>query len=213
MLQLALRTLRFRVGTFVAAFLAMFFAAAIVMACGGLIETGIRTAVPPHQLASADIVVAGNQEYDAPGGDPDEPAILPERVRIDAGLEDTISDLPGVQDTTTYVFDGDPPPGTVDAIGVVTEPGANLSEVRERIDADLDGTATTLVGDQRGQVELREAKGTSVNIVALAGVFTAFAFMVSIFGVASMLALSISQRQQELALLRAIGSTPVSCAG
>lgn len=208
MFRLALRTLRFRMGTFVAAFLAMFFAAAIVMATGGLIETGIRTAVPPHQLTSADIVVAGNQEYDARGGDPDEPAILPERVRIDAGLEETISDLPGVQETTTYVFDGDPPAGTVDAIGVVTEPGADVTEVRQRIDADLDSATTTLVGDQRGQAELREAKGTSVNIVALAGVFTAFAIMVSVFGVASMLALSISQRQQELALLRAIGSTP-----
>ncbi|RIQ21374.1 ABC transporter permease [Jiangella rhizosphaerae] len=207
MVRLALRTLRFRTGTFVAAFLAMFFAAAIVMACGGLIETGIRTAVPPQQLASADIVVAGDQEYDALGGDPDEPAILPERVRVDAGLEDAISGLPGVQDTTTHVFDGDPPAGTVDAIGVLLAPGADLGEVRERIDAELDG-AVTLVGDERGRAELREAMGTSVNIVALAGVFTAFAIMVSIFGVASMLALSISQRQQELALLRAIGSTP-----
>jgi len=34
MLQLALRTLRFRAGMFAAAFLAMFFAAVIVMACG-----------------------------------------------------------------------------------------------------------------------------------------------------------------------------------
>ncbi|MFD0746388.1 FtsX-like permease family protein [Phytohabitans flavus] len=208
MLQLALRTLRFRMGTFVAAFLAMFCAAAILMACGGLIETGIRTAVPPQQLASADIVVAGNQEYDALGGDPDEPAILPERVRVDADVAGTISALPGVQRTRTYVFDGEPPAGTVDAIGVVLEPGADLGEVRERIDADLDGQTTTLVGDERGQAELREAKGSSVNVVALAGVFTAFAIMVSIFGVASMLALSIQQRQQELALLRAIGSTP-----
>ncbi|MEP6856377.1 MAG: FtsX-like permease family protein, partial [Pedococcus sp.] len=50
--------------------------------------------------------------------------------------------------------------------------------------------------------------GTSVNVVALAGVFTAFAIMVSVFGVSSMLALSIAQRRQELALLRAVGSTP-----
>ena len=55
MLAFALRTLRFRAGMFVAAFLAMFSAAAIMMACGGLIETSIRTAVPPRQLASADV--------------------------------------------------------------------------------------------------------------------------------------------------------------
>ena len=209
MMQLALRTLRFRMGTFLAAFIAMFCAAAILMACGGLIETGIRTAVPPQQLASADVVVAGNQEYHATGGDPDEPAILPERVRIDAGLADTISALPGVERTDIHVFDDEPPAGTVDAIGVVAEPGTEVSELRELIDAELDTvTTSTLVGDERGQAELPEAKGTSVNVVALAGVFTAFAIMVSIFGVASMLALSISQRRQELALLRAVGSTP-----
>ena len=115
MLAFALRTLRFRAGMFVAAFLAMFSAAAIMMACGGLIETSIRTDVPPRQLASADVVVAGDQDYHDSGGDPDEPPILPERVRIDAGLADTIAALPGVQKTESFVFEGDPPAGTVDA--------------------------------------------------------------------------------------------------
>ena len=208
MLQLALRTLRFRTGTFVAAFLAMFFAAVILMACGGLIETGIRAAVPPQQLGSADVVVAGDQTHHAPGGDEDEPAILPERVRVDAGLESTISALPGVQETETHVFEGVAPAGTVDAIGVVAEPGTDVAELRARIDAELGDTALTLVGDERGRAELREATATSVNVVSLAGVFSAFALLVSVFGVASMLGLSISQRQKELALLRAIGSTP-----
>ena len=223
MMQLALRTLRYRTGTFVAAFLAMFFAAVILMACGGLIETGIRAAAPPQQLGSADVVVAGDQAHLAPGGDEDEPAILPERVRVDAGLEGTISALPGVRDTETYVFEGEPPAGTVDAIGVVADPGTDVDELRERIDAELDsaqqnsaqqnsaglaGETLTLVGDERGRAELREATATSVNVVSLAGVFSAFALLVSVFGVASMLGLSISQRQKELALLRAIGSTP-----
>ncbi|GAB2503668.1 FtsX-like permease family protein [Promicromonospora xylanilytica] len=207
MMQLALRTLRYRTGTFVAAFLAMFFAAVILMACGGLIETGIRAAAPPQQLASADVVVSGDQAHHAPGGDEDEPAILPERVRVDAGLESTVSALPGVQDTETYVFEGTAPSGTVDAIGVVAEPGTDVDELRERIDAELGGTALTLVGDERGRAELREATATSVNVVSL-GVFSAFALLVSVFGVSSMLGLSISQRQKELALLRAIGSTP-----
>lgn len=208
MLQLALRTLRFRTGTFLAAFLAILGAATILMACGGLIETGLRTAVPPAQLASADVVVAGEQAYDATGGDPDEPAILPERVRVDADLEQTIAALPGVQDVTTYVFEGQPPTGTVDALGVVAEPGADVDALRERIDDGLDEQTTTLVGDERGRAELREAQATGVTVIALAGVFTAFAILVSIFGVASMLALSIQQRRQELALLRAVGATP-----
>ncbi|MBY4212953.1 FtsX-like permease family protein [Rhodococcus fascians] len=209
MMQLALRTLRFRMGTFVAAFVAMLCAAAILMACGGLIETGIRTAVPPQRLASADVVVAGNQEYRATGGDPDEPAILPERVRIDAGLQSTIMALPAVETAETYVFEGTSAAGTVDAIGVVAEPGTDVGELRQRIDAEVDSAiVSTFIGDERGQAELSEAKGTGVNVVALAGVFTAFAIMVSVFGVASMLALSIAQRRQELALLRAVGSTP-----
>lgn len=208
MLTLTLRTLRFRAGMFTAAFVAMFCAAAIVMACGGLIETGIRTAVPPDQLKSADIVVAGDQEYHDSGGDPDEPPILPERVRIDAGLEATIAALPGVQDTDSRVFEGTAPAGTVDAIGVMAEEGTDLDHLRERIDAELDDRTVTLVGDQRGQAELREAKASGVTVMALAGVLTAFALLVSIFGVASMLALSITQRQRDLALLRAVGSTP-----
>jgi putative ABC transport system permease protein len=208
MLQFALRTLRFRAGMFAAAFLAIFFAAVIMMTCGGLIETGIRTAVPPRQMHSADVVVAGDQEYHDSGGDPDEPPILPERVRIDAGLADTIAALPGVRKTESFVFEGAPPAGTVDAIGVVAEPGVDISELRERIDAELDSGTITLVGDERGQAELREAKASGVTVMALAGVLTAFAILVSVFGVASMLALSIAQRQQDLALLRAVGATP-----
>ena len=208
MLRFALRTLRFRAGMFVAAFLAMFFAAAIMMACGGLIETGIRTAVPPQQTASADVVVTGDQEYHGSGGDPDEPPILPERVRVDAALADTIAALPGVRETESLVFEGNPPSGTVDAIGVVADPGVDVGQLQERIDAELDSGTVTLVGDERGQAELREAKASGVTVMALAGVLTAFAILVSIFGVASMLGLSIGQRQQDLALLRAVGATP-----
>lgn len=208
MLTLALRSLRYRSGTFVAAFLAMLGAATVLMACGGLVETGVRTAVPPTELRGADVVVAGDPAYRAPGGDPDEPAILPERVRVDADLAATLAGLPGVRETTTHVFEGSPPTGTVDAIGVVAEDGTDVDALRERVDAELGDGVETLVGDQRGQAELREARATGVDVVALAGVLTAFAVLVSVFGVASMLGLSIAQRQRELALLRAVGATP-----
>lgn len=208
MLRLALRTLRFRPGVFVAVFVVTFSAASILMACGGLIETGIRSAVPAQQLRHADIVVTGDQEYHDSGGDPDEPPILTERVRIDAGLERTISALPGVVRTEGHVFEGEAPAGTIDAIGVVAEPGTDVGRLRDRIDAELDDTATTLVGDQRGQAERRGAKTSGLTVVAMAGVLTAFALAVSIFGVASMLALSIAQRRRDLALMRAVGATP-----
>ena len=71
MFELALRTLRFRLGGFVATFVAVFFGAAIVIACGGLLETGIRTDVPPqrlvqpireHQLAHHRALAARNHQ-------------------------------------------------------------------------------------------------------------------------------------------------------
>ncbi|HCJ53519.1 MULTISPECIES: ABC transporter permease [Glutamicibacter] len=207
MLQLALRTLRFRTGSFMAAFAAMFFAALILMGCGGLIETGIRTAVTPGQLASADLVVAGNQEYFGTGQDPDEPAILPERVRIDADLQATIQALPGVQHVEAHIFDAPAPAGKIDALSVLATPGTDLAQLRELIDT-VDPEAITLTGAERGQSEHGQAKASGSTVMALAGVFTAFALLVSIFGVSSMLALSITQRQRDLALLRAIGATP-----
>jgi putative ABC transport system permease protein len=63
MLRLALRMLRFRVGSFVASFIALFFGAATVMACGGLMETGIRLAAAPQRLNAAPIIVAPERGY------------------------------------------------------------------------------------------------------------------------------------------------------
>ncbi|PZF84434.1 FtsX-like permease family protein [Jiangella anatolica] len=207
MLGLAVRTLRYRKGAFVAAFVAMVLGAAMVMACGGLMETGIRTAVPPRQLAGADVVVAGEQRYDIPGTD--ESTVLSERVRVDDDLVATVAAVDGVATAEGHVLDAPAPAGTVDAIAVTAAPGVGAGELRERIDAALDGTATTtLTGDDRGLAELPEALASSVDLISLAGVFGGWAIMVSMFGVASMLALSIQQRGRELALLRATGATP-----
>jgi putative ABC transport system permease protein len=83
MVRLALRTLRFRAGRFVACFVVLFFGALIVMSCGGLMETGIRAAVTPQRLAAAPIVVTGDPNY-------------PEQARIDASLVAAIKGVPGV---------------------------------------------------------------------------------------------------------------------
>ncbi|GAB3804597.1 FtsX-like permease family protein [Micromonospora zhanjiangensis] len=206
MIRLAARTLRHRAGGFIAAFIAMLLGAVIVMACGGLMETGIRTSVPPRQLAGADIVVAGDQGYEVPHMG--YTAILPERVRIDAGLVDSIAALPGVVDATGYVFDDPAPPGTIDAIAVAAAAATGTDQLRERIDAELPEGVVTFTGDQRGLAERPQAMLATDTLISLAGVFGALAIMVSIFGVASMLGLSVQQRHRELALLRAIGGTP-----
>src|SRR2546430_3763347 len=83
MLRLALRTLRFRMGSFVASFIALFVGGVIVLACGGLMETGITTAVPPQRLAAAPIVVTGDPTF-------------VERPRLDRGLLARIEAVDGV---------------------------------------------------------------------------------------------------------------------
>ncbi|MFI6206324.1 FtsX-like permease family protein [Streptomyces sp. NPDC051041] len=88
MFGLALRTLRFRKGGFLASFVALFFGAAIVAACGGLMETGIRANASPQRFAAAPVVVTGDQVFDE---------VLPERARIPGSLVDRIAALPGVE--------------------------------------------------------------------------------------------------------------------
>lgn len=85
---LALRTLRYRKTSFIAAFLAILLGAAMVMACGGLLETGIRMAAPPGRFAGVPIVVTGQQR--------DGSQVLTERARIDADLVEQLRSVPGV---------------------------------------------------------------------------------------------------------------------
>ncbi|MFE0026168.1 ABC transporter permease [Amycolatopsis sp. NPDC059021] len=93
MIRLVLRTLRFRWTGFLASFVAMILGSLLIMAWGGLLETGVRAAVPPQRLAGAPLVVSGDQEYTLPAGDS---GTLTERVRLDAGLAGTIAAVPGV---------------------------------------------------------------------------------------------------------------------
>src|SRR5262249_60388545 len=63
MLGVAFQTLRFRKGGFVASFVVLTLGATVVMACGGLMESGIRNTVPPQRLAAPQLVVIGSQNY------------------------------------------------------------------------------------------------------------------------------------------------------
>jgi putative ABC transport system permease protein len=94
MIRLALRGMRFRKSSFVATFVAVLIGAAIVMACGGLMETGIRANVPAERLAAAPVVVTGKQSYTSPGSDEGTP--LPERVRLPASVVAAVRAVPGV---------------------------------------------------------------------------------------------------------------------
>lgn len=94
MLRLALGTLRFRKGSFLASLVALFLGAMIVQACGGLLETGILSQVPAQRLAAAPIVLSGSDAY--PGHPDDDHDTMTERVLLDAGLVDTVANVPGV---------------------------------------------------------------------------------------------------------------------
>jgi putative ABC transport system permease protein len=99
--------------------------------------------------------------------------------------------------------------GSVDAIGVLAEPGTDVSQLRTQIQAAVTGhPVVTLTGDDRGLAEFPEAKASSETLIAVAAVFGGIAVMVAMFVVASTLVLSVQQRQREVALLRAIGATP-----
>ncbi|MGW1076417.1 ABC transporter permease [Streptomyces sp. NPDC002537] len=310
MLSLALRTLRFRKGGFVATFVAMFFGAALIMACGGLMESGVRDAVPSQRLAAAPLVVTGDQKYES--------SQLAERVRLDAGKVRDVAAVPGVEKAVADVSfpvsvlrDGRPVtdlsdsvtlndhrplghgwdsaqlapyalasgagpaaagdvvldselaekagvsvgdrvgvavrgrpqefrlagvvkqaggrtafqpavfftderartlsgrPGTVDAIGVLPKAGTDAAELGRRIEHGLGaGTVVALTGDHRGLAEFPKAAASQRNLLMLSSIFGGWAVLVAMFGASSTLGLTIQQRHREMALMKAIGTTP-----
>ncbi|WP_410637513.1 ABC transporter permease [Amycolatopsis sp. lyj-346] len=296
MFKLALRTLRLRKGGFLATFVAVFFGALVVSACGGLMETGIRSETPVQRLAAAPIVVGGQQTLKLPEEDPAtlepedkhkfENATLPERVRLDAGLADRLRAVPGVTNVvgevsfpaqigpasalghawdsavlTPYALSGQAPkPGEVvvdaglglavgDTLPIAAHGRAGqyrVSGIAEAPQAMRDAAVffaasdaerlaghpgrfdtigvfggdvaavTAAVGDagvvttgvDRGALEFPETGRSGENLIVLAAVSGGLSAMVMVFVVAGTLTLSTQQRQRELALLRAVGTTP-----
>src|SRR3954468_18414580 len=85
-------------GAFTGAFVALAVAAALVMACGVLLESGLRAKEPVERYRGADAVVAGAQSVRVHLGPEDaESVLLPERGRIDAGAVRRIAATPGVR--------------------------------------------------------------------------------------------------------------------
>ncbi|MFH9612754.1 FtsX-like permease family protein [Streptomyces pratensis] len=298
MWRLALRTLKFRRTSFVATFLAMFLGAAIVIGCGGLMETGVRMAADPLRLNGAPVVVTGEQSYDG--------AALTERHRIDPALVGEVARADGVRDAvgdvsfpatvlkdgkaltgedasyghgwagarlTPYtlaagaspvaggevVLDsglaeragagpgsvveiavngdtrrftvsgvagqrGDSNPdaalffsdeqartlagGRIDSIGVLPENGADTAAVAGTVRSVVGDRAEVLTGERRGLAELPGTLASQRTVVILAAIFGSSVVLIVMFGVASTLGLSLQQRTREMALLRAVGSTP-----
>ncbi|MFD3531924.1 FtsX-like permease family protein [Streptomyces sp. NPDC058664] len=105
MLRYALQTLRARKGGFTGAFLALFCAAALVTACGILLETGLRGTIGTERYAGSPVIVAGDQNVHRVTverkGDKtkrkEKTKPLAERVWLPAGTVTTLAALPGVR--------------------------------------------------------------------------------------------------------------------
>ncbi|MGW8361256.1 FtsX-like permease family protein [Streptomyces wedmorensis] len=105
MLRYALQTLRARKSGFIGAFLALFCAAALVTACGVLLETGLRGTIGTERYAGTPVIVAGDQNVHEVTverkGDKtkrkEKTKPLGERVWLPADTATTLAALPGVR--------------------------------------------------------------------------------------------------------------------
>ncbi|GGV04483.1 ABC transporter permease [Kitasatospora herbaricolor] len=101
MFFLALSTLRARKGAFAGAFVALMCAAALVTACGALLETGLRGRIPTERYAGTPLLVTADQELHRieRKGDKtkDKAKALTERAWLDARTADRLGALPGVR--------------------------------------------------------------------------------------------------------------------
>ncbi len=289
MISVALRTLRHRKAAFAGAFVALFCAAALVCACGMLLDTGLRGSVAPERYAGAPVIVTGDQFVHQTVRKSEEKTKtkakqLSEQAWVPASLADRLRRVPGVARVVTEVsfpayvagrrFQGhgwesaaltpytlrtgrapkaegevvveaasglsvgarvpvwtaagsrtyqvtgvtaqDLPSqdtlffataearrmagraGQVGAIGVF--PGVDVSGV-------LKG-ALAYTGDERGAAEFLGAEKARVKLISLGGALGGTALLVAILVVVGTFALSIQQRQREIALLRAVAATP-----
>ncbi|MEQ4715555.1 ABC transporter permease [Nonomuraea sp. B19D2] len=104
MISFALKTLRHRKAGFAGAFVALLCAAALVTACGMLLETGLRGGVTPERYAGAPVIVAGDQYVrQAKESGKQKAKLLSERRWIPASLVERIKGIPGVTKVVTEV--------------------------------------------------------------------------------------------------------------
>ncbi|MEU3571476.1 ABC transporter permease, partial [Kitasatospora sp. NPDC036755] len=97
---LARASVRFRPASFVGTLVALLLGAAVVTACGVLMQTGLTAGLKPTRYADAPVVVAAEQavKIRTKVGEDTETVeqATPERARTDAALAGRLAALPGV---------------------------------------------------------------------------------------------------------------------
>jgi putative ABC transport system permease protein len=100
-------------------------------------------------------------------------------------------------------------PGKADAIAVLAAPGTDAVTLAGSVNRVLAGSAVKVhAGDDRGAVEDPGLGYAKQLLFGIGGSFGGIATIVAIFTAAATVALSVSQRAREFALLRAVGATP-----
>ncbi len=94
-------------------------------------------------------------------------------------------------------------PGRVDAVGVLARPGFDPSRVRA-----VAAGAEVLTGNERGRAEYPELQQIRTTLIPVSAAFAGLAIFIAMFVVASTMGLSIQQREREIALMRAVATTP-----
>lgn len=97
--------------------------------------------------------------------------------------------------------------GRADLAGVFPADGVDAGDLAARIAEQLPGVSV-LTGDDRGSAEFLGVDGSRLPLILLAAVFGGMVLVVMALVVSATISLTVRQRQQELALLRATGATP-----
>ncbi|MFF5703866.1 FtsX-like permease family protein [Streptomyces sp. NPDC012794] len=123
MLRYALQTLRDRKAGFLGAFVALLCAAALITACGTLLETGLRGRIAPERYAGTPVVVSADQNVhqttvkEKKGKTKTKHKAKPvaERAWLPASTVETVRSVPGVEQAV--------PELTFQAVPIVDAPG------------------------------------------------------------------------------------------
>ncbi|MFH8986830.1 ABC transporter permease [Streptomyces sp. NPDC017940] len=99
-------------------------------------------------------------------------------------------------------------PGRVDAVAVLPKDGVSTSALKSQVAKALGDEIDVYTGDARGGVEDPDLAEAKDMLTGIGGSFGGVATAVAVFTAAGTVALSVSQRAREFALLRAIGTTP-----
>ncbi|WP_151481160.1 FtsX-like permease family protein [Streptomyces albicerus] len=98
---------------------------------------------------------------------------------------------------------------SVYAFGVLADPGTSLQRIADGVKAALDDDRLAVhTGEGRGRAEFLDVTVSGSNLVVLAAAVGGNVLLIAVFVLFATTSLSIRHRRREIALLRAIGTTP-----